>query len=151
MFKNILARFRTKKATDLMIDKEVLQGIYRLLHSLRRDLVESFYLIVERRLRETYDPFAFMMLKYDKVLQFLRRVLNEDLYATYPRLTPREIEELIQKLPLEVASTMRSLIQSTKLLKEFASTTSPPYVISIIKNLGDVVEDIAKYLDKVIE
>jgi hypothetical protein len=151
MFKNILARFRTKKATDVKVDKEIIQCIYRILLSLRQDLVDSFYRIKDRRLREVFDPFAFMMLKYDKVLQFLRRVLNEDLYAKYPKLSSKELEELILKSPLEVASIIRSLIQSTKLLKEFASSTSAPYIISVIKNIGDIVDDLAKYLDKIVE
>jgi len=151
MFKNILARFRTKKATDVKVDKEIIQCIYRILLSLRQDLVDSFYRIKDRRLREVFDPFAFMMLKYDKVLQFLRRVLNEDLYAKYPKLSSKELEELILKSPLEVASIIRSLIQLTKLLKEFASSTSAPYIISVIKNIGDIVDDLAKYLDKIVE
>jgi hypothetical protein len=151
MFKNILARFRTKKATDVKVDREIIQCIYRILLSLRQDLVDSFYRIKDRRLREVFDPFAFMMLKYDKVLQFLRRVLNEDLYAKYPKLSSKELEELILKSPLEVASIIRSLIQSTKLLKEFASSTSAPYIISVIKNIGDIVDDLAKYLDKIVE
>jgi hypothetical protein len=151
MFKNILARFRTKKATNVKVDREIIQCIYRILLSLRQDLVDSFYRIKDRRLREVFDPFAFMMLKYDKVLQFLRRVLNEDLYAKYPKLSSKELEELILKSPLEVASIIRSLIQSTKLLKEFASSTSAPYIISVIKNIGDIVDDLAKYLDKIVE
>jgi hypothetical protein len=151
MFKNILAKFRSKKGTEIQIDKEIIHYIYRILVDLRYDLVDSFYRIKDRRLREVYDSFAFMMLKYDKVLQFLRRTLNEDLYAKYPRLTPKEIEDLIQKLPLEVASTMRSLVQVTKLLKEFSLSAPPSYIISTIKNLNDVVDDLAKYLDKVIE
>ena len=151
MFKNILAKFRSKKGTEIQIDKEIIYYIYRILVDLRYDLVDSFYRIKDRRLREVYDSFAFMMLKYDKVLQFLRRTLNEDLYAKYPRLTPKEIEDLIQKLPLEVASTMRSLVQVTKLLKEFSLSAPPSYIISTIKNLNDVVDDLAKYLDKVIE
>lgn len=151
MFKNILARFRTKKAVDIMVDKEILQCTYKLLQSLRQDLVDSFYRIKDRKLREVYDPFAYMMLKYDKTLQFLRRILNEDLYAKYSKPTSQEVEEAILKLPLEVASIMRSLIRATKLLKEFALTTSAPYIISIIKNIEDAVEDIAKYLDKVVE
>jgi hypothetical protein len=151
MFKNILAKFRSKKCTEIQIDREIIYCIYRILVNLRYDLVDSFYRIKDRRLREVYDSFAFMMLKYDKVLQFLRRTLNEDLYAKYPRLTPKEIEDLIQKLPLEVASTMRSLVQVTKLLKEFSLSASPSYIISTIKNLNDVVDDLAKYLDKVIE
>jgi hypothetical protein len=151
MFKNILAKFRSKKGTEIQIDREIIYCIYRILVDLRYDLVDSFYRIKDRRLREIYDSFAFMMLKYDKVLQFLRRTLNEDLYAKYPRLTPKEIEDLIQKLPLEVASTMRSLVQVTKLLKEFSLSAPPSYIISTIKNLNDVVDDLAKYLDKVIE
>lgn len=150
MFKNILTRFRNKKATDIMVSKDLLWDIYRLFQSVRLDLVESFYKIKDRKLREVYDPFAFMLLKYDKILQFLRRILGEDLYAKYQKLSPQETEEIISKLPLDVASTIRNLVQASKLLKEFASTTSAPYIISIIKSISDVTDDIAKYLDKII-
>ncbi|MEM3979996.1 MAG: hypothetical protein QXF79_01905, partial [Ignisphaera sp.] len=78
MFKNIFTRFRNKKAVDITVSKDVLWDIYKLLQSVRLDLVESFYRIKDRKLREVYDPFVFMLLKYDKILQFLRRILNED-------------------------------------------------------------------------
>ncbi|MEM1644330.1 MAG: hypothetical protein QXL96_00430 [Ignisphaera sp.] len=150
MFKNIFTRFRNKKAVDITVSKDVLWDIYKLLQSVRLDLVESFYRIKDRKLREVYDPFVFMLLKYDKILQFLRRILNEDLYAKYQKLSPQETEEIILKLPLDVASTIRNLVQASKLLKEFASTTSAPYIISIIKSISDVIDDIAKYLDKIV-
>lgn len=150
MFKNILARFRSKRTVDIMVSKDMLRDIYRVLQSVRLDLVESFYRIKDRKLREVYDPFAFMLLKYDKIIQFLRRILGEDLYAKHQKLNPQEIEEIILKLPLDVASTIRNLIQASKLLKEFSSSTSAPYIISIIKSVNDVADDIAKYLDKIV-
>ncbi|MEM1560850.1 MAG: hypothetical protein QXN35_04805, partial [Ignisphaera sp.] len=130
MFKNILARFRNKRTVDIMVSKDMLRDIYKLLQSVRLDLVESFYRIKDRKLREAYDPFAFMLLKYDKIIQFLRRILDEDLYTKHQKLSPQEVEEIILKLPLDVASTIRNLIQASKLLKEFSSSTSTPYIIS---------------------
>ncbi|MEM2297228.1 MAG: hypothetical protein QW775_02915 [Ignisphaera sp.] len=150
MFKNILARFRNKRTVDIMVSKDMLRDIYKLLQSVRLDLVESFYRIKDRKLREAYDPFAFMLLKYDKIIQFLRRILDEDLYTKHQKLSPQEVEEIILKLPLDVASTIRNLIQASKLLKEFSSSTSTPYIISIIKSINDIADDIAKYLDKIV-
>jgi len=91
-----------------------------------------------------------MLLKYDKIIQFLRRILDEDLYTKHQKLSPQEVEEIILKLPLDVASTIRNLIQASKLLKEFSSSTSTPYIISIIKSINDIADDIAKYLDKIV-
>uniref|UniRef100_A0A7C2VHI0 Uncharacterized protein n=1 Tax=Ignisphaera aggregans TaxID=334771 RepID=A0A7C2VHI0_9CREN len=150
MFKNVIARFRHKKIEEITVSIEVLRSVYKILHSVRKDLVESFYHIKDRKLREVYDYFAFMMLKYDKTLQFLRRALNEDLYTAYPRLTPQELEKELAILPMEMASTMRSLVQMAKLLKEFSIAASPPYINSAIKQLENIVEDIAKYLDRAI-
>ncbi|MEM2200841.1 MAG: hypothetical protein QW552_02830 [Ignisphaera sp.] len=133
-----------------MVSKDMLRDIYKLLQSVRLDLVESFYRIKDRKLREAYDPFAFMLLKYDKIIQFLRRILDEDLYTKHQKLSPQEVEEIILKLPLDVASTIRNLIQASKLLKEFSSSTSTPYIISIIKSINDIADDIAKYLDKIV-
>jgi len=126
MFKNILARFRNKRTVDIMVSKDMLRDIYKLLQSVRLDLVESFYRIKDRKLREAYDPFAFMLLKYDKIIQFLRRILDEDLYTKHQKLSPQEVEEIILKLPLDVASTIRNLIQASKLLRNFPHQHQPP-------------------------
>lgn len=151
MFKNVFTRFKTKKATSTAIDRDTIWCIYRILQSIRVDIVESFYLIKDRRLREVYDNFAIMMLKFDKVVQFLRRILNEDLYAKYPRLNSKEVEDMISKLPIEIASTIRSLTHTVKLLKEFAAIASAPYINSIIKSVSSIIDEIVKYLDKVVD
>lgn len=151
MLKNVFTKFRTKKASSTSIDRDTIWCIYRILQSVRIDMVESFYLIKDRRLRELYDNFAIMMLKFDKLVQFLRRILNEDLYAKYPKLSPQGIEEMISKLPIEVASTMRNFVHTIRLLKEFAAIASVPYINSVIKSTSSIVDDIAKYIDKAID
>lgn len=143
-------KFRSKKATDISADRGVLQILYRLLQSHRPDIVDAFYCIKDRRLREAYDSFAFMMIKLDKLIQFLRRILNEDLYTTYPRPSPRELDELLFKLPIEMVLVVRNFIQTVKLLKELAPTMPAPYINSIVKSLGDIIDDMAKYIDRIV-
>lgn len=143
-------KFRSKKPTEIGVSKEILLYIYKLLHSVRRDIVEGFYNIKNRRLRELYDSFAFMMIKLDKTIQFLRRVLNEDLYANHVKLDSDEMNEIMTKLPIEVSITLRNLVQNVKLLKEFSASAAPPYINMVIKNISEMVDDVGKYLDKVI-
>lgn len=151
MFKNVFTKFRTKKASNTAIDRDTVWCIYRILQNIRIDIVESFYLLKDRKLREIYDNFAMMMLKFDKLIQFLRRVLNEDLYAKYPRLNTQEVGDMISKLPIEIAPAMRSLVHTAKLLKEFAIIAPAPYIDSAIKSINSLVDDLAKYIDKVID
>jgi len=150
MFKNVLTRFRNKKPTEISVDREILLYIYKMLYDMRLDLVECFYNIKNRRLRELYDGFALMMIKLDKTIQFLRRVLNEDLYAKYDKLSSNEINEIMTKLPVEVSISLRSLVQNIKLLKEFSVIAASPYINTIIKSINEIIDDIAKYLDRVV-
>lgn len=150
MFKNVFTRFRSKKPMGVDIDKNVLFSIYILLHHTRLDIVDGFYHIKNRKLRELYDNYAFMMIKLDKTIQFLRRILNEDLYTRHDRLKDNEINEIIAKLPIEISAPIRNLVQNARLLKEFTASLPSPYINSVIKNVSDMIDSVAGYLDNVI-
>lgn len=151
MFREVFAKFKNKKGSEIRVGRDVLQAIYRILHSARLDLVEIFYIIKDRKLRDVYDNYAFMMIRMDKTIQFLRRILNEDLYAKYPKLTPQEMNEYLFKLPSEVSVSIRNLVQTIRLLKEFALSMHSHYINSVIKSISDILDSIAKYLNKNIE
>lgn len=151
MFKDVLSRLRSKKTTEIVVDKETLWIIYRLLYNVRLDAIEVFQRIKNRKLKEVYDNLSFMMIKIDKIIQFLRRILNDDLYIKYLKLSSQELENYIIKLPTDVALTIRRLIQMLKLLKEFASTAPPPYINSIVKSVSSIIDDIAKHIDRFVD
>ncbi|ADM27279.1 hypothetical protein Igag_0441 [Ignisphaera aggregans DSM 17230] len=151
MFRDILNRLRGKRVDISSMDRESLQIVYRILYDVRIDLVEAFYKIKDRRLRDIYDPFSMLMLKLDKLIQYLRRILGEPLYAKYDRLSQEDIENYIYKLPLELSITLRNLIHNSRMLKDFASSSATYYLKSMLSNIDDEVEDIAKHIDSIIK
>lgn len=151
MFKDFLLKLRGKKGIQETVDRETMYAIYNLLIDVRFDLVEAFYNIARRRLRELYDLYSMTMLKFDKLLQVLRRLLGRPIEYSLKRLTDDEVDKLIYTLPLELSMTMRSLIQNSKMLKEFSQSTPQHYLKSIINIIDDCIEDIAKYTDKMLD
>jgi hypothetical protein len=150
IFKDLILKLRGKRVEHEAIDKEVLDVLYSLLIDVRFDLVEAFYNIAKRRLRELYDLYSMTMLKFDKLLQLLRRLLNRPVEYDLKRLSDNEINNYIYTLPLELSISIRSLIQNTKMLKEFSQSTTQHYLKSIISNIDDYIEDIAKYTDMIL-
>lgn len=150
MLRDFLLRFRGRKAVERATDREVVDALYNLLASVRFDLVEAFYSITRRRLRELYDPYSMTMLKFDKLLQLLRRLLNRPVEYDLKRLSDTEIENYIYSLPLELSMAVRSLIQNTKMLKEFSQSTTQHYLKSIISTIDGYIDDIAKHTDKLL-
>jgi len=150
IFKDLILKLRGKRVEHGEIDKEVVDALYSLLTDVRFDLVEAFYNIAKRRLRELYDLYSMTMLKFDKLIQLLRRLLNRPVEYDLKRLSDNEINSYIYTLPLELSIAIRSLIQNTKMLKEFSQSTTQHYLKSIISNIDDYIEDIAKYTDKIL-
>ncbi len=144
-------KFKGKRDIEKSIDRETIYTLYILLADVRFDLVEAFYNIARRRLRELYDLYSMVMLKFDKLLQLLRRLLNKPLEYDLKRLTDSEIDKYVYTLPLELSMTMRSLIQNSKMLKEFSQITTQHYLKSIINTIDDYIENIAKYANKMLD
>ncbi len=151
MFRDILNRLRGKRVNISAMDRETLWIIYRILYDARIELVEAFYKIKDRRLRDIYDPFSMLMLKLDKLIQYLRRILGEPLYAKYDRISQEDIENYIYKLPLELSMILRNLMQNSKMLRDFASDSATYYLKSILNNIDDEIEDVAKHIDSFIK
>ncbi|MEM2221784.1 MAG: hypothetical protein QXU34_08485 [Ignisphaera sp.] len=84
-------------------------------------------------------------------LQALRRLLDKPIEYGLKRLTDDEVDKFIYTLPLELSMTMRSLIQNSKMLKEFSQSTPQHYLKSIINIIDDCIEDVAKYADKILD
>jgi len=144
MLRDLLKRFRQK--TPIPSEKlgvEELRNIYEILMILRKELVDSFDILKDRRMREVYDIFSFMMLHYDKMCQFLRRIVNAPLYYDSNQLKYSEIEELMMKLPLELSMKLRNLMNCIKTLKSYAHSAAPNYIRSLIFDIDGLIEDIA--------
>ena len=144
MLKDLLKRFRQR--TPIPSEKlsvEELRNIYEILMILRKELVDSFDILKDRRMREVYDIFSFMMLHYDKMCQFLRRIVNAPLYYDSNQLKYSEIEELMMKLPLELSMKLRNLMNCIKTLKSYAHSAAPNYIRSLIFDIDGLIEDIA--------
>ncbi|MCS7112206.1 MAG: hypothetical protein N3D82_04245 [Ignisphaera sp.] len=141
-------RLRNKRDVERNIDSEVMYALYNLLNDVRFELVEAFYNIAKRRLRELYDLYSITMLKFDKLLQLLRRLMDKPVEYNLNKLTNSEVDKYIYALPLELSITMRSLIQSSKMLNEFSQTTTQHYLKSMLNTIDDCIEDIARYADK---
>jgi hypothetical protein len=144
--KEVLTKILKKSNT---IDREEMKAIYRVLLEIRRELVDAFYIIAERKLRELYDGFSMTMLKLDKTIQVLRRALGEPVNTTYTRLKKAELEEELKKLSPELSQALRTLIYSTELLKEFAQSMPYYYLRAVVKSIDDNVDRAIKALGEV--
>jgi hypothetical protein len=144
--KEVLTKILKKSNT---IDREEMKAIYRVLLEIRRELVDAFYIIAERKLRELYDGFSMTMLKLDKTIQVLRRALGEPVNTTYTRLKKAELEEELKKLSPELSQALRTLIYSTELLKEFAQSMPYYYLRAVVKSIDDNVDRAVKALGEV--
>jgi hypothetical protein len=141
-----LSRIRKKSST---MSKEEMLAVYRVLLEIRRELVDAFYIIAERKLRELYDGFSMTMLKLDKTIQVLRRTLGEPASTTYSRLKRGEVDEMLEKMPLELSQTLRSLMHSAGLLEEFAQSMPQHYLRAVLKGVDDHVDKVIKLLGDV--
>jgi hypothetical protein len=145
--KDALARIKRKSST---MSKEEMAAAYKVLLEIRGELVDSFYIIAERRLRELYDGFSMTMLKLDKTIQVLRRALGEPISITHPKLKKSELEEELQKLSPDLSQALRSLMHSTGLLKEFAQSMPQHYLRAIMRGVDDNIDRTIKLLSDVI-
>jgi len=145
--KDALARIKRKSST---MSKEEMAAAYKVLLEIRGELVDSFYIIAERRLRELYDGFSMTMLKLDKTIQVLRRALGEPISTTHPKLKKSELEEELQKLSPDLSQALRSLMHSTGLLKEFAQSMPQHYLRAIMRGVDDNIDRTIKLLSDVI-
>jgi hypothetical protein len=141
-----LSRIRKKSST---MSKEEMLAVYRVLLEIRRELVDAFYIIAERKLRELYDGFSMTMLKLDKTIQVLRRTVGEPASTTYSRLKRGEVDEMLEKIPLELSQTLRSLMHSAELLEEFAQSMPQHYLRAVLKGVDDHVDKVIKLLGDV--
>uniref|UniRef100_A0A7C4BB21 DUF47 family protein n=1 Tax=Ignisphaera aggregans TaxID=334771 RepID=A0A7C4BB21_9CREN len=141
-----LSRIRKKSSA---MSKEEMLAVYRILLEIRRELVDAFYIIAERKLRELYDGFSMTMLKLDKTIQVLRRTVGEPASATYSRLKRAEVDEMLEKIPLELSQTLRSLMHSAGLLEEFAQSMPQHYLKAVLKGVDDHVDKVIKLLGDV--
>jgi hypothetical protein len=141
-----LSRIRKKSNT---MSKEEMLAVYRVLLEIRRELVDAFYIIAERKLRELYDGFSMTMLKLDKTIQVLRRTVGEPASTTYSRLKRGEVDEMLEKIPLELSQTLRSLMHSAGLLEEFAQSMPQHYLRAVLKGVDDHVDKVIKLLGDV--
>ncbi|MDK6028959.1 hypothetical protein QPL79_06245 [Ignisphaera sp. 4213-co] len=142
--REVLMKIRRKGANEMSIEETL--AAYRLLLHVRKDLVESFYNIAERRLREVYDDFSMTMLKLDKTIQTLRRILENEAKISIDESKTFSIDENIQKLSLETSLAFRSLLQNAKLLKEFSQSMPHQYLRAILRGVDDAIDKVIKIL-----
>jgi hypothetical protein len=143
VLKEALAKIKKR---SVQLSREEIEASYNVLLAVREELVESFYNIAERRLRELYDEYAFMMLKLDKVIQLLRRILEKPTTASSQKPKHEEIEENLSKLQPNLAQTLRLLLQSAKMLREFSNSMPSYYLRVLIKNINDQIDKVIKFL-----
>ncbi len=143
MLRDLLNKFRKRAPIPWgQLSLSELKKLYDILKSLRKLLVESFDELKDRRLRETYDFFSYMMLHYDKLCQFLRRVVGAPLYDDRG-LSITKIEYEISTLPPELAIKVRNLVMYIKMLRDYAASAPPSSIRSIIMDINSLVDDIA--------
>ncbi len=143
VLRDLLNRFRRRTPSSCgPLGHDELKKLYEILKSLRVLLVESFDELKDRRLREVYDFFSYMMLHYDKLCQFLRRLVGAPLYDNY-KLTIAKIEQEISVLPPELAIKVRNLVMYIKMLRDYAASAPPSSLRSIIMDINSLVDDIA--------
>ena len=147
MLRDLLNKFRRRTPTVLgVVSVEDLRRLYEILKILRASLVESFDTIKDRRLRDVYDAFSYMMLHYDKLCQFLRRVVNAPLYED-SKNRRCSADEMISSLPVELALRVRSLASYIKALQSYAATASSNTIRGVILDISEAVDDIANIIN----
>lgn len=144
--KDVLTRIRRKSASS-EISKEEALAAYAILLGVRKEMVDSFYNIANRRLRELYDSFSMTMLKLDKIIQTLRRTLGDNIIVNGEKLERGNVDEYLQKLSLEASMAFRSLIQNAKLLKEFSQSLPPQYLKAMLKGVDDAIDKVISALE----
>ncbi len=122
---------------------ELLQSIFCFLSRVRDILVEAFENLKDRRLREVYDVFSMMMLHFDKLHQFLRRIskVNED------SCTERDVNVMYAP---EIAVMLRQLQNIALALNDYAKGASPQSIIQIIYTMDSLVNDLASMIEKLL-
>ncbi|MEM0027647.1 MAG: hypothetical protein QXT53_07840 [Ignisphaera sp.] len=143
--KDVLTRIRRKSASEM--SREEALAAYAILLSVRKEMVESFYNIADRRLRELYDTFSMTMLKLDKVIQTLRRIIGDSIMTEEVKLARSDIDEHLQNLSLEASMAFRNLVQSAKLLKEFSQSLPPQYLKAMLKGIDDTIDKVINVLE----
>ena len=147
MLRDLLNKFRRRTPTVLgVVSAEDLRKLYEILKILRVSLVESFDMIKDRRLRDVYDAFSYMMLHYDKLCQFLRRVVNAPLYED-SQSRRHSVDEMISSLPVELALRVRSLASYIRALQSYAATASSNAIRGIILDISGAIDDIANIIN----
>ncbi len=143
VLRDLLNRFRKRTpSTWRALSLDELRKLYEILKSLRVLLVESFDELKDRRLREVYDYFSYMMLHYDKLCQFLRRVVGAPLYDDN-RLSIARVKQEISALPPELAVKVRNLATYISMLRDYAASAPPSSIRSIIMDINSLIDDIA--------
>jgi len=154
VLKDLLNLFRRKEPSFSKIDKECVKNLFLALVGMRSNLVEAFRALKDRRLRDLYDPFSFMMLHFDKLYQFLRRWCGMPLYIGPQEVAgtclEKGIDACIDSLPLELSMVVRRLWLQVLMLKRVASSDPPSSIRSYIVELDREVENLASKLMNVL-
>ncbi len=150
MLRDLLNRFRRREPSFEKLDREVVKSIFLALYGIRRELVEAFRSIKDRRLRDLYDSFSYMMLHFDKLHQFLRRFSGMPLYIGEEEVRgtclEKGVDACIESLTPELAVVLRRIRVAVSVLREAASRDSPSSIRSAIAEVDNLVEGLAREL-----
>ncbi len=148
--KDLLNLFRRREPSFEKISREQVRDLFLALVGMRRSLVEAFEELKDRRLRDLYDVFSFMMLHFDKLYQFLRRWCGMPLYIGPNEVAgtclEKGVDACIDSLPLELAIVVRRLWIQVLMLRKVASQDAPSSIRSCIVELDRIVENLASKL-----
>ncbi len=143
--RDLLNRFRKREEIPYLT-QDTLKALYMIMGKCREMLVKSFINIKDRKLREVYDAFSFMMLHYDKLFQFIRRCCGAPLYDD--SYTNIDVEPYLAQLPLELAIRMRRVVTYIEMLYKSSSTASSSEIKTLVLELDNAIEDIARTLSR---
>ncbi|NPA97041.1 MAG: hypothetical protein GXO32_05515 [Crenarchaeota archaeon] len=150
MLRDLLSRFRRREPSFERLDRDSVKAIFLALTGIRRDLVEAFRELKDRRMRDLYDPFSYMMLHFDKLHQFLRRFSGMPLYIGEEQLRgtclEKGVDACIDSLSPEIAVVLRRIRIAAQILKKASSTETPSSIRSAIGELDSLVEGLAREL-----
>ena len=149
MLRDIFSIFRRKEVKYEELSREALQNLFFVLHASRRNLVDSFYELKNRRLREVYDYFSMMMLSFDKLYQFIRRIAGLPLYVdelAESSCLRDGIDACLSSLPTELAMQGRRVYTLSKNLVSVSSTYPPSAIKNLIMEFRNLVEELAHAL-----
>jgi len=149
MLRDIFSIFRRKEIRYEELSRDALQGLFFVLYASRRNLVDAFYELKSRRLREVYDYFSMMMLSFDKLYQFIRRTAGLPLYVdeiAEQSCLRDGVEKCLSMLPTELAIQSRRLYTLSKNLLASASMYPPNAIRNLVIQFKNLVEDLAHAL-----